>query len=124
LVDVSHVLYNAYRLCYHRGGVDSFATVMRAKWLPFALSQPSLLAGILHVACRAFITATNPLGSRKFRVKKFHYRLACLDMARSAIAEETAPSDTTIALALLLATESVSITQLIGPLSAATGSFA
>ena len=106
--DLSHVLYTAYRYCHHKGRVANFPAVMQQKWLPFALARPSLMAGIFHVACRTMVADAGHMSlSQRCGWRKLQYRSDCLSMARAAIEEELLPSDTTIALALLLATESV-----------------
>lgn len=80
---------------------------MRDVWVPWAMGQPSLMAAIFHVACRNYATTTNNSNSKRYAVKKLQYRLTCLEMAKEAIASQEVATDTTIALALLMASESV-----------------
>lgn len=80
---------------------------MRDVWVPFAMGQPSLMAAIFHVACRNYAATTNNSRSNKYSVNKLQYRLKCLEMAKEAITSEPVATDTTIALALLMASESV-----------------
>lgn len=65
------------------------------------------MAAIFHVACRNYVATTNNSMSNKFSVKKLQYRLECLQMAKDAISSQVVATDTTIALALIMASESV-----------------
>lgn len=85
---------------------------MRQIWLPYALATPSLMAAIFHVACRNYIATTKRGDANHFLVKKLEYRIQCLQFAEAAISSECVASDTTIALALLMASESVSETSM------------
>jgi hypothetical protein len=81
--------------------------MMREVWVPNAMSQPSLMAAIFHVACRNYVIVTSNSVSEKYAIKKLQYRLMCLKMAKNAVMSETIATDATIALALLMASESV-----------------
>lgn len=73
------------------------------------MSKLSLMAAVFHVACRNYVAATNNTLSSRFAVKKLQYRLMCIQMAKDAIESEVVATDTTIALAMLMASEAVSI---------------
>jgi hypothetical protein len=105
--DLNYVIEYGYKACYHKEDEKVFQASMRDVWVPWAMGQPSLMAAIFHVACRNYAATTNNSNSKKYAVKKLQYRLTCLEMAKEAIASQVVASDTTIALALLMASESV-----------------
>ncbi|KAF5674973.1 NADPH-dependent aldehyde reductase [Fusarium heterosporum] len=106
---LNYVIMYGYKTCYKEEDEDSFRVLMKETWFPNAMTQESLIAAILHVACRNYATITNNGLSQKFSVKKLQYRLTCLRMAQDAINTEIIPTDATIALILLLSSESVSL---------------
>lgn len=106
-LDLNYVIEYGYKACYHKEDEKVFQASMRDVWVPWAMGQPSLMAAIFHVACRNYATTTNNSNSKKYAVKKLQYRLTCLKMAKEAISSQAVASDTTIALALLMASESV-----------------
>ncbi|KAI8650441.1 hypothetical protein NCS57_01377900 [Fusarium keratoplasticum] len=103
---LNYVIEYGYKACYHKEDEKVFQASMRDVWVPWAMGQPSLMAAIFHVACRNYATTTNNSNSKKYAVKKLQYRLTCLKMAKEAISSQAVASDTTIALALLMASES------------------
>lgn len=105
--DLNYVIEYGYKACYHKEDEKVFQASMRDVWVPWAMGQPSLMAAIFHVACRNYAATTNNSNSKKYAVKKLQYRLTCLEMAKDAISSQAVASDTTIALALLMASESV-----------------
>ncbi|EEU36144.1 uncharacterized protein NECHADRAFT_87264 [Fusarium vanettenii 77-13-4] len=105
--DINYVIEYGYKACYHKEDEKVFQASMRDVWVPWAMGQPSLMAAIFHVACRNYAATTNNSNSKKYAVKKLQYRLTCLEMAKEAISSQDVATDTTIALALLMASESV-----------------
>ncbi|KAJ3545234.1 hypothetical protein NM208_g2615 [Fusarium decemcellulare] len=103
---VDYVVQYGYKACYHKEDEKLWQASMRDDWVPFAMGQPSLMAAIFHVACRNYAIATSNTISKKFSIKKLQYRLTCLQMAKEAIASQTMATDATIALALIMASES------------------
>lgn len=103
---VNYVILNGYKQCHHKEDEISFQRSMRELWLPFAMAQPSLMAALFHVACRHYAATTSNENTNKFAIKKLQYRVTCLSMAKDAITSEDVASDATIALALLMASES------------------
>ncbi|RGP78669.1 hypothetical protein FLONG3_3206 [Fusarium longipes] len=104
---LNYVIVYGYKACYLEQDESAFHTMMKEVWLPNAMSQPSLMAAIFHVACRNYVIVTSNNATDKYVVKKLQYRLMCLKMAKDAVASEIVASDATIALALLMASESV-----------------
>ncbi|KAJ6441599.1 fungal specific transcription factor domain-containing protein [Purpureocillium lavendulum] len=103
---LDYVISYGYGACHHKEDAVLFQAAMRDIWVPFAMSQPSLMAAIFHVACRNYASITNNTNTTKFALKKLQYRQTCLGMAMEAIRTQTLATDTTIALALLMASES------------------
>ncbi|KAM5354737.1 hypothetical protein ACJ41O_001384 [Fusarium nematophilum] len=103
---LNYVILYGYKACHHKEDEAVFHTSMREVWIPFTMSQPSLMAAVFHSACRNYAITTNSSYSKKFSIKKLQYRLTCLEMAKDAIASEAVATDATIALALILASES------------------
>ncbi|KAF5570631.1 NADPH-dependent aldehyde reductase [Fusarium phyllophilum] len=106
---LNYVISYGYTACYAQDDERDFSYLMRHIWVPNAMSKLSLMAAVFHVACRNYVAATNNDLSSKFAVKKLQYRLMCIQMAKDAIESETVATDTTIALAMLMASEAVSI---------------
>ncbi|RSM02788.1 hypothetical protein CDV31_010747 [Fusarium ambrosium] len=104
--DLNYVIQYGYKACYHKEDEKVFQASMRDVWVPWAMGQPSLMAAIFHVACRNYAATTNNSNSKRYAVKKLQYRLTCLEMAKEAISSQEVATDTTIALALLMASES------------------
>ncbi|KAI8711519.1 hypothetical protein NCS52_01415700 [Fusarium sp. LHS14.1] len=105
--DLNYIIEYGYKACYHKEDEKVFQASMRDVWVPWAMGQPSLMAAIFHVACRNYAATMNNSNSKKYAVKKLQYRLTCLKMAKEAISSQLVASDSTIALALLMASESV-----------------
>ncbi|KAF5000803.1 hypothetical protein FGRMN_1410 [Fusarium graminum] len=105
---LNYVIMYGYKTCYKEEDEESFHVLMKETWFPNAMTNESLIAAILHVACRHYAIITNNGLSQRFLIKKLQYRITCLRMAQDAINSETIPTDTTIALILLLSSESVS----------------
>ncbi|KAF5564471.1 secretory lipase [Fusarium napiforme] len=103
LSDDEHYLFDFS--CYAPGNERNFSYLMRHIWVPNAMSKLSLMAAVFHVACRNYVAAINNDLSSKFAVKKLQYRLMCIQMAKDAIESEAVATDTTIALAMLMASE-------------------
>ncbi|CAM1503531.1 Fc.00g011220.m01.CDS01 [Cosmosporella sp. VM-42] len=103
---LNYVILYGYEACYHKEEKSAFQNSMREVWVPWAMGQPSLMAAIFHVACRNYAANTSNSNSKKFSIKKLQYRLMCLNMAKDAIASQAVATDTTIALALIMASES------------------
>ncbi|KAF5651737.1 NADPH-dependent aldehyde reductase [Fusarium sp. NRRL 25303] len=102
---LNYVISYGYTACYTQDDERNFIYLMRHIWVPNAMSKLSLMAAVFHVACRNYVAATNNSLSRKFAVKKLQYRLMCIQMAKDAIESEAVATDTTIALAMLMASE-------------------
>jgi hypothetical protein len=109
ITDLNYVISYGYTACYAQDDEQNFNYLMRHIWVPNAMSKLSLMTAIFHVACRNYVTATNNSLSSKFGVKKLQYRLMCIQMAKDAIESEAVATDTTIALAMLMASEAVRI---------------
>ncbi|KAF5619455.1 NADPH-dependent aldehyde reductase [Fusarium sp. NRRL 52700] len=103
LSDDEHYLFDFS--CYAPDDEQNFSYLMRHIWVPNAMSKLSLMAAVFHVACRNYVAATKNSLSSKFAVKKLQYRLMCIQMAKDAIESEAIATDTTIALAMLMASE-------------------
>ncbi|PNP75256.1 hypothetical protein FNYG_11399 [Fusarium nygamai] len=102
---LNYVISYGYTACYAQDDEQNFIYLMRHIWVPNAMSKLSLMAAVFHVACRNYVAATNNDLSSKFAVKKLQYRLMCIQMAQDAIESEAVATDTTIALAMLMASE-------------------
>ncbi|EXL95617.1 hypothetical protein NOF04DRAFT_10631 [Fusarium oxysporum II5] len=102
---LNYVISYGYTACYAQDDEQNFIRLMRHIWVPNAMSKVSLMNAVFHVACRNYVTVTNNSLSSKFGVKKLQYRLMCIKMAKDAIESETVATDTTIALAMLMASE-------------------
>ncbi|KAF5549592.1 aldehyde reductase 2 [Fusarium mexicanum] len=102
---LNYVISYGYTACYAQDDERNFSYLMRHIWVPNAMSKLSLMAAVFHVACRNYVAATNNNLSSKFAVKKLQYRLMCIQMAKDAIESEAIATDTTIALAMLMASE-------------------
>lgn len=105
--DMNYVILNGYKACHHKEDDAVFTASMREIWVPFMMTQPCLMAAAFHVACRNYAANTSNDNTRKFSIKKLQYRLTCLSMAKDAIATQAVANDATIALALIMASESV-----------------
>ncbi|KAF5583192.1 hypothetical protein FPANT_8224 [Fusarium pseudoanthophilum] len=105
---LNYVISYGYTACYAPGDERNFSYLMRHIWVPNAMSKLSLMAAVFHVACRNYVAVTNNDLSSTFAVKKLQYRLMCIQMAKDAIESEAVATDTTIALAMLMASEAVS----------------
>lgn len=108
IIDLNYVISYGYTACYAQDDEQNFSYLMRHIWVPNAMSKLSLMAAVFHVACRNYVATTNNSLSSKFAVKKLQYRLMCIQMAKDAIESEVVATDTTIALAMLMASEAVS----------------
>ncbi|KAH8675235.1 hypothetical protein BGZ61DRAFT_497132 [Ilyonectria robusta] len=104
---MNYVILNGYKACHHKEDDAVFTASMREIWVPFMMTQPCLMAAAFHVACRNYAANTSNDNTRKFSIKKLQYRLTCLSMAKDAIATQAVANDATIALALIMASESV-----------------
>ncbi|KAF5612862.1 secretory lipase [Fusarium subglutinans] len=102
---LNYVISYGYTACYAQDDERNFTYLMRHIWVPNAMSKLSLMAAVFHVACRNYVATTNNSLSSKFAVKKLQYRLMCIQMAKDAIESEAIATDTTIALAMLMASE-------------------
>ncbi|CVK90381.1 uncharacterized protein FMAN_08782 [Fusarium mangiferae] len=102
---LNYVISYGYTACYAQDDEQNFSYLMRHIWVPNAMSKLSLMAAVFQVACRNYVAATNNSLSSKFAVKKLQYRLMCIQMAKDAIESEVVATDTTIALAMLMASE-------------------
>ncbi|KAF5685808.1 fungal specific transcription factor factor domain-containing protein [Fusarium circinatum] len=102
---LNFVISYGYTACYVQDDERNFSYLMRHIWVPNAMSKLSLMAAVFHVACRNYVAATNNSLSSKFAVKKLQYRLMCIQMAKDAIESEVIATDTSIALAMLMASE-------------------
>ncbi|KAF5724162.1 fungal specific transcription factor factor domain-containing protein [Fusarium mundagurra] len=100
-----YVISYGYKACYAQDDEKNFIYLMRHIWVPNAMSKLSLMAAVFHVACRNYVAVTNNDLSSKFAVKKLQYRLMCIQMVKDAIESEDVATDTTIALAMLMASE-------------------
>ncbi|UNI16370.1 hypothetical protein JDV02_002806 [Purpureocillium takamizusanense] len=100
-----YVIMYGYKACHHKEDDAVFAAAMRTIWVPFAMTEPSLMAAIFHVACRNYASITDNTNTAKFTLQKLQYRQMCLNMAMQAITSQDMASDATISLALLMATE-------------------
>ncbi|KAF4342634.1 NADPH-dependent aldehyde reductase [Fusarium beomiforme] len=112
---LNYVILYGYTACYAPDDEENFRYLMRRIWVPNAMSKLSLMAAVFHVACRNYVAATNNSLSSKFGVRKLQYRLMCIQMAQEAIESEVVATDTTIALAMLLASEAVRFPSEIDP---------
>ncbi|KAI1019614.1 hypothetical protein LB504_009476 [Fusarium proliferatum] len=102
---LNYVISYGYTACYAQDDEQNFSYLMRHIWVPNAMSKLSLMAAVFQVTCRNYVAATNNSLSSKFAVKKLQYRLMCIQMAKDAIESEVVATDTTIALAMLMASE-------------------
>ena len=80
---------------------------MRSVYVPFAISQPALLAGILYVASRRYSVMASSTG--RYREKTLWYKFMCLQNATRGVTLEHFGSNATVALTLVLASEAVCI---------------
>jgi hypothetical protein len=86
---------------------------MRSTYVPFAIKNRALLACILYVSYhRRSVNTTDPAEAAKCSLKTEHYRLACIELTKNAISVEERPALQTIAMALLLSSEAVSLLSL------------
>lgn len=83
---------------------------MKSVYVPYAISEPALLAGILYVASRRYaIMASSTANVGGYREKTLWYKFKCLETAKRGVALEHSSSNATIALTLVLASEAVCI---------------
>lgn len=111
-IDFTYVISYGYEQCYRTQDATTYHRLMREVWIPYVLAEPCLLSAIFHVACRNYlVVAKHQDHSNRFEIKMLEYRAKCLNNASKAIESKAAASDTIIALALLMASESVSGTK-------------
>ncbi|KAH8678372.1 hypothetical protein BX600DRAFT_493647, partial [Xylariales sp. PMI_506] len=99
------VLTKHYRGCVKQHLYDRFAARMRLDYVPWAISEPGLLAALFYVASIKYVQNYDNEISRQLSSIIMKYKLKCLGEIRSLIAGETVSSDTTISLVILLAAE-------------------
>lgn len=79
-------------------------------WLPFALADPGLLAALLLQSCRSLesIGICSRTGSHSYADSYLAYKQQCIQWVNRCVASERErASDATIAMVMLLLTESV-----------------
>lgn len=82
---------------------------MRTIYVPFAMSNVGPLVALFYAACRRYVLmADDEEKAKKYKTKMLRYRLIGLQLVKEAVASESAPSDATIALAMIMGGESVS----------------
>jgi hypothetical protein len=82
---------------------------MRTTYVPFAIKHPCLLACIFYISYhRRYLNTDDPGEAARCHLLMQHYRLACIEMMKSALAVEEKPSAQTITLAMQLCSEAVS----------------
>lgn len=108
--DLDWVLQYGYRGCVPDENERSHLESMKAVYVPYAINQPALLAGILFVASRRYMAmAAGTTAADGYQEKMFRYKFICLRTAKRTVASEWFSSDATIALTLVLFSEAVSI---------------
>jgi hypothetical protein len=86
---------------------EGFIAIQLKYWIPFALSDHGLIAGLLLQSCRS-LEALNPCQS--YTKMSTEYRLQCIQSTNAALSANSMQiSDATIAKVMIMASEEVSI---------------
>lgn len=108
---MKYVIPESQAWCDHGDEEALFLDSVTQHWLPFVVTDSGLLAGILLSSCRAIA-----LNGRQTQVNYDYsqiammYKVECIRSTNTAIAEErTSISETTIAKALMLCADEVSL---------------
>ncbi|ETS06197.1 hypothetical protein M419DRAFT_4488 [Trichoderma reesei RUT C-30] len=100
------VLTYGYEICFPRDEVPRVMSRMRTTYVPFAIKHPCLLACIFYISYhRRYLNTDDPGEAARCHLLMQHYRLACIEMMKSALAVEEKPSAQTITLAMQLCSE-------------------
>ncbi|KAL7817878.1 hypothetical protein V8C26DRAFT_65098 [Trichoderma gracile] len=100
------VLTYGYEICFPRDEVPRVMRRMRTTYVPFAIKHPCLLACIFYISYhRRHLNTADPEEAARCHLLMQHYRLACIEMMKSALATEEKPSAQTITLAMQLCSE-------------------
>ncbi|KAL6891087.1 hypothetical protein HDV57DRAFT_281730 [Trichoderma longibrachiatum] len=100
------VLTYGYEICFPRDEVPRVMSRMRTTYVPFAIKHPCLLACIFYISYhRRYLNTDDPGEAARCHLLMQQYRLACIEMMKSALAVEKKPSAQTITLAMQLCSE-------------------
>ncbi|OTA05640.1 hypothetical protein A9Z42_0063320 [Trichoderma parareesei] len=104
--DFYWVLTYGYEICFPRDEVPRVMSRMKTTYVPFAIKHPCLLACIFYISYhRRYLNTDDPGEAARCHLLMQHYRLACIEMMKSALAVEEKPSAQTITLAMQLCSE-------------------
>ncbi|PTB62901.1 hypothetical protein BBK36DRAFT_1094161, partial [Trichoderma citrinoviride] len=100
------VLTYGYEICFPREQVPVVMGRMKTTYVPFAIKHPCLLSCIFYISYhRRSLNTDDPGEATQCHLKMQRYRLACIEMMKSALAAEEKPSAQTITLAMQLCSE-------------------
>lgn len=77
----------------------------RSQWVPWALADCNLLAGILMAACHSLYELYPQTAT--FHILYLRYKWECIQAIQKALSRQVFASDSTIALAVVLGAEEV-----------------
>lgn len=108
--DLDWVLKYGYAVCFPPAQAVQVERRLRSLYVPFAMRDPGLLNLILYVAYhrRAMNTDDWDEALRCSRKMERH-RMLCIEWIRAAVSREEKPSIETVAMALILSSEAVSL---------------
>lgn len=106
--DITYVIDHGYTDCIHNETEQLLLQNVRSRFVPWSLTERGLQAGLLMAACRSLLTLYPE--NETYKVSLLKYKSQCIEILRSALSDpDQRISDHTIALALVLSTEEVSI---------------
>lgn len=106
--DITYVIDHGYTDCIHNETEQLLLQNVRSRFVPWSLTERGLQAGLLMAACRSLLTLYPE--NETYKVSLLKYKSECIEILRTALSDpEQCISDHTIALALVLSTEEVSI---------------
>lgn len=108
--DLEWVLKYGYAVCFPPDQAPAVEKRMRSTFVPFAMSNPGLLTLILYVAYhRRAMNTTDVDEAIKCNRMVERYRMACIEWTRHAVSVEKRPTLETVAMALTMSSEAVSL---------------
>lgn len=114
-VDITYVIDHGYTDCIHNETEQSLLQNVRSRFVPWSLTERGLQAGLLMAACRSLL-ALHPK-NEAYKVSLLKYKSECIEILRTALSDpDQGISDHTIALALVLSTEEVSLPTKAAPI--------
>lgn len=107
-VDITYVIDHGYTDCIHNETEQLLLQNVRSRFVPWSLTDRGLQAGLFMAACRSLLTLYPE--NETYKVSLLKYKSECIEILRTALSDpDQCISDHTIALALVLSTEEVSL---------------